>query len=71
MLDASSFNQDRRRDEEANAFPVLSTLFNIVKPEKKSFRAIPIISTEKEILAPQPGDILVNRIDEGYDSIDE
>ena len=53
--------------------PVLPTLVNIIKPEKKGFRAIPIIPTEREILAPQPeeGDILVNRIDEGYDSIDE
>src|SRR5688572_7247446 len=51
--------------------PLLPDLINIAKPEKKGFRAIPIIPTEKELLAPRPKDLPVNLIDKPYESIDE
>ncbi|CAG8649688.1 13822_t:CDS:10 [Funneliformis caledonium] len=64
-------NNRDNRDNRDKLSPILPNLFEIVKPEKKGFRAIPIIPTEKEILAPQPEDIPINRIDKPYDSMDE
>ncbi|CAI2172161.1 19284_t:CDS:10 [Funneliformis geosporum] len=61
------------RDSRDKISPILPNLVEIIKPEKKGFRAIPIIPTVKEILAPQPelGDIPINRIEEPYESINE
>jgi helicase required for RNAi-mediated heterochromatin assembly 1 len=52
--------------------PELKDFTNDTK--KEGFRAIPIIPTEKELLAPQPNDIPVNKTnktDGPYESIDE
>src|SRR5437868_7041013 len=46
---------DKRRND-----PLLPDLIDITKPEKKGFRAIPIIPTEKELLAPRPEDLPIN-----------
>lgn len=49
----------------------LPVLKEFKEKEKKGFRAIPIIPTEKELLGPQPEDIPVNNIDGPYESLDE
>ncbi|GES83506.1 DEAD box helicase [Rhizophagus clarus] len=58
---------DNKRD---TPLPMLK-VFPDIKKKKKGFRAIPIIPTEKELLAPQPRDIPVNKIDGPYESLDE
>src|ERR1051325_4084428 len=57
---------DKKRND-----PLLPVLKDFKKPEKKGFRAIPIIPTEKEILAPRPDNIPINHIDKPYESLDE
>src|SRR5213082_3376376 len=57
---------DKRRND-----PLLPDLIDITKPEKKGFRAIPMIPTEKELLAPRPKDLPINHIDKPYESFDE
>jgi hypothetical protein len=61
-----SGRNDKRRND-----PLLPDLIDITKPEKKGFRAIPIIPTEKEILAQRPKDIPINHIDKKYESLDK
>ncbi|RIA82198.1 P-loop containing nucleoside triphosphate hydrolase protein [Glomus cerebriforme] len=50
---------------------ILPKLSEFPKPEKKGFREIEIVPTKKEILAPPPEDIPINRIDKPYESIEE
>ncbi|CAB4422693.1 unnamed protein product [Rhizophagus irregularis] len=57
---------DNKRND--TILPVLQE-FHVT--EKKGFRAIPIIPTEKELLGPRPEDIPVNNIDGPYESLDE
>ncbi|CAG8439781.1 12095_t:CDS:10 [Ambispora leptoticha] len=65
---SSNSKQQSRRDDKG---PILPELIELEKPEKKGFRAIPIIPTKEELFAKRPKDLPVNKLDEPYENVDE
>ncbi|CAG8483135.1 445_t:CDS:10, partial [Ambispora gerdemannii] len=65
----SSNNRKSSRKEDKGL--VLPELIVLEKPEKTGFRAIPILPTQRELLARRPKDLPVNKLVQPYENVDE